>query len=384
MICLTGQLSKSLRPSEKYIFCNVTMSADCPVPASSPSFALSPPCQAPIVNLQPSLSRETTRTLSPPRVSDIVISQPGQNDSIAQLLEESRQKILDIRQRKYQTLITTMSRNRVLLYNLLHVLKTMYHLTPRMNRFYIRFFKIKKPSYKMIKRICQGLVVRGLIDPTWLKKPPIDFAMSLKNTKPMLKVKLNDISTVAVLDTGRACSFVPYAIWTRLRLHPNALDIPVTSQNHDALGFAELLISIRNDTKKYQVIKHKCLLLKQTSRFVYAHLADDFLLLNSASMSYSISPPLTKLNGQTVPLLSKTAALNLVPPESYLVNGSDPLFQASASPGLCDHSPAASQLSHITGANLARSDSHAGCPAQTNFESSLCNQFALFASLEQK
>ena len=181
----------------------------------------------------------------------------------------------------------------------------------------------------MIKRICKGLVGRGLIDQTWLKKPPIDFAMSLKNTKPMLKVKSSDISAVAELDTSRACSFVPYAIWTRLRLHPNALDIPVTSNNHDALGFAELSISIRYDTKKYQVIKHNCLLLKQTSRFVYAHLADDFLLLNSASITYSISPPLTKLNGQTVPLLSKTAALNLVPPESYLVNGCDPLSQAT-------------------------------------------------------
>ena len=159
--------------------------------------------------------------------------------------------------------------------------------------------------------------------------------MSLNNINlKMLKVKVNDISTVAVIDTGRNCSFVPYAIWTRLRLHPNALDIPVTSNNHDALGFAELSISIRYDTKKYQVIKHKFLLLKSTSRFVYAHLAEDFLLLNSAEITYSISPPLTILNGQTVPLLSKKAALNLVPPEAYLVNGSDPLFQASASPGL--------------------------------------------------
>ena len=198
--------------------------------------------------------------------------------------------------------------------------------------------------------------------------------MSLKNINlKMLKVKVNDISTVAVIDTGRNCSFVPYAIWTRLRLRPNALDIPVTSNNHDAVGVAELSISIRCDTNKYQVIKHKFLLLKKTSRFVYPYLADDFLLLNSAEIAWSQLPPLTILNGQIVPLLSKKAALNLVPPESYLVNGSDPLFQASASPGLCDHSLAASQPSQITGANLARSE-----------ESSLCNQFALLAGLEQK
>ena len=364
------------------------MSAECPVPAppsQSRDIArtLSPPCQAHIVNLQPSQSRDTARTLSPPRVPDIVNLQPGQHGSIAQLLEESQQKIIEIRKRKSQKLVTIFQRNKDLLYNFLHVLKTMHSLTPRMDRFYVSFYK-KKMSPCMIKRICKALISRGLIDPTWLQKPQIDFAMSSENNKPMLEVKLNEISATAVLDINSDYTFVPYAIWMRLKLHPNALDNPVTIDNHDALGLAELSISIRNDKKKYQVIKHRCLLLKQTSQFVYAHLGDDFLSLNLASMSYSTSPPLTKINGQTVPLLSKTAALNLVPPESYLVNGSDPLFQASASPGLCDHSPAASQLSHITGANLARSDSHAGCPAQTHLESSLCNQFALFASLEQK
>ena len=103
----------------------------------------------------------------------------------------------------------------------------------------------------MIKRICKALISRSLIDPTWLQKPQIDFAMSSKNNKPMLQVKLNGILAAAVLDVGSNCSFIPYAIWMRLRLDPNALDNPVTIDNHYALGLAELSISFRNDKKKY-------------------------------------------------------------------------------------------------------------------------------------
>ena len=336
---------------------------------------LSPRCKAPIVLVQPSLACETTRTLSPLRVSDIVNSQPGQKDSISQLLEESRQKILYIRQRKHWTLVTIMYRNRVLLNNMLHILKTMHHLTPRMQRFHTRLFNIKKPSTKMISRICRGLVKKKLIDKSWLQKPPINFFLSTFNVNlKMLQVTINNIPTVAIIATGRNCSFVPYRIWTRLGLRPNALDIPVISNNQDAVGVAELTISIRCDTNKYQVIKHKFLLLKNTSRFVYTYLADDFLLLNSPEIAWrKLLPPLTKLNDKIVPLMTKKAILKLVPPETYLVDGIDPPFPASASTSLPDHRQAAIQPSQITGANLAKSE-----------ENYLCNQFALLAGLEQK
>ena len=365
---------------------------------SAPSFELSPLCKDPIVNLQTSLPRETTPPLSPRckapivlvqpglacetaptlstlRVSDIEISQPGQGDPISQLLEESRRKISYIRQRKHWPIVTIMYRHRSLLNDMLHILKTRHHLTPRMLRFHTRLFNIKKPSQKMISRICRGLVVRELIDKSWLQKPPIDFFLSTFNVNlKMLQVTINNIPTVAIIATGRNCSFVPYRIWTRLGLRPNALDIPVISNNQDAVGVAELTISIRCDTNKHQVIKHKFLLLKNTSRFVYTYLADDFLLLNSPEIAWrKLLPPLTKLNDKIVPLLSKKAILKLVPPETYLVNGIDPPFQASASTGLSDHRLAAIQPSQITGANLAKSE-----------ESYLCNQFALLAGLEQK
>ena len=335
---------------------------------------LSPRCTAPVVLVQPGLVCETAPTLSTLRVSDIENSQPGQGDPISQLLEESRRKILYIRQRKHWTIVTIMYRHRSLLNDMLHILKTRHHLTPRMLRFHTHLFNIKKPSQKMISRICRGLVVRELIPKTWLQKPPINFFLSTLNVNlKMLQVTINNIPTQAIIATGRNFSFVPYRIWIRLGLRPHASDIPAISDNQDAVGVAELSMSIRCDTNKCQVIKHKFLLLKNTSKFVYTYLADDFLLLNSAEIAWrKLLPPLTKLNDKIVPLMTKKAILKLVPPETYLVDGIDPPFPASASTSLPDHRQAAIQPSQITGANLAKSE-----------ENYLCNQFALLTGLQK-
>ena len=344
------------------------MSAECSVPAPPDSFArtLSPPSQDCVqstvklskpdtVNLQPGLSRDSARTLSPPRqacVPDIVNLQPGRPCDIAQLLEDSQKEIIQIRKHHTQKLVFIFQRNKILLFSFLHVLKSMYSLTPRMTRFYNTLYKLEKMSPRMIKRICKALISRGLIDPTWLEKPQIDFAISSEDNKPMLDVKLNDITATAVLDINSNYTFVPYAIWMRLNLNPNALDNSVTVNNHDALGLVKLSFSIRNDKKIYQLIRQKCLILKPTSQSAYIHLGFDFLSSNFVSMSYfeKGSPPLTTINDEIIPLLSKTNALNqhhdLAPPESHPVDSSDLLPQASASPttapGLCDHSPATS------------------------------------------
>ena len=79
----------------------------------------------------------------------------------------------------------------------------------------------------MIKRVCKKLILRGLIE-----KPQIDFAISSEDNKPMLDVKLNEITATAVLDINSDYTFVPYAIWMRLNLNPNALDNSVTVNNH--------------------------------------------------------------------------------------------------------------------------------------------------------
>ena len=247
--------SHCILPQELVI--NEAMLAKCSVPDPPDKIAqkLSLPGQACV---QP-----TTVKLSPRNQPDTVNLQTTQPRQIAKLLTDSRQEIINIRKSQPQKLVNIFRNNKQLMFSFFHVLKSMFFLTKRLNRFYNNMYKIKM-STRIIKLLCTALISRDLVDSDWLAKPQLDFVVSSAGHGPMLNLKLNGIQATAVLDTGSSYTLVPYSVWTMLELNPNVLDTSVvyninsaSHRNHDAvLGKVELLFSIKNTKEICQSIQH--------------------------------------------------------------------------------------------------------------------------------
>ena len=327
---LSGQLSNLpdpvLTPSENYSPSNQPLAdPSCILPqelvineAMLAKFSLqSPPDK--IAKLSPPgktcVQPSTTAKLSPCHLPDTTNVHSTQSCQIAKLLKASRQEIINIRTSVPQKLVYIFKKNKQLMFSFLYILKSMFSLTKRLNRFYNNLHEIKRMSNRIIKVLCTALVFRNLVDKDWLQKPQLDFIVSVAGHGPMLDLKINDIKAIAVLDTGSSYTLVPYSVWTMLNLNSNALDTSIVYNissashlNHDAvLGKMKLSFSIKNNKGICQLIKQDCLILRPTLQLSYILLGNDFLRLNLVSITYSEkdSQPITKINHEVIPLLTK-------------------------------------------------------------------------------
>ena len=161
--------------------------------------------------------------------------------------------------------------------------------------------------------LCIALISRGLIDKDWIEKPQVDVNVARAGSGPMIHVKVNDIKSTAILDTGSTFTLIPHAVWLMLNLNSNVLDQSVkfninsaSHRNDNAvLGTVKLSFAIKDNRDIWQFMDQKCLILRPALQLAYILLGDDFLSANLGSITYMEkgSRPQAKINGEIIPLV---------------------------------------------------------------------------------
>jgi hypothetical protein len=170
-------------------------------------------------------------------------------------LQECHQEIRKIRDcPRPKKLWHIFRQNKQLLFKFLFILRQKYSLNARFRSMYRRFHKINNLPSRLIKKVCNALQTRNLIDLNWLNKPSIDVIINYANKAPILQICLNTCNTSAILDTGSTFSLIPYSIWQKLNINKNQLDQSVqfninsaSHSNPDAvLGRIHLNITVKD------------------------------------------------------------------------------------------------------------------------------------------
>ena len=172
-----------------------------------------------------------------------------------------------------------------------------YSLNSRFRSIYRKFHRINNLPSRLIRKVCNALQNRNLIDHNWLNKPSIDVIINYANKAPILQICLNNCNTSAILDTGSTFSLIPYSIWQKLNINKNQLDQSVqfninsaSHSNPDAvLGRIYLNITVKNKHGVEQTISQNCLILRSHLDLSFVLLGNDFLKENSVNISYHSS-----------------------------------------------------------------------------------------------
>ena len=185
-------------------------------------------------------------------------------------------------------------------------------------------------SSRLIKKVCSALLTRKLIEKAWLSKPSLDVLVNLANSGPMLNIRVHNLLTTCVLDTGSTYTLVPFHIWQKFKINSNQLNTSVqfninsaSHSNKDAvLGQIKLDLSICNIDGNEQLVTQNCLILRPNLELQFVLLGNDFLYDNSVNISYSRSEdqPLISINFEKVPLLNDNQKAQSFYSNSFLVN----------------------------------------------------------------
>ena len=97
---------------------------------------------------------------------------------------------------------------------LLHVILLRYHckLSPRLNHAYKMLLKSKRISLRIIKKFCNLLACKNLINPDWLMKPVENLVANAVDLGLLISAKINGQTVYCVLNTGSTFSLVPQKI----------------------------------------------------------------------------------------------------------------------------------------------------------------------------
>ena len=188
-------------------------------------------------------------------------------------------------------------KNRLLLCKYLFILHDRFSLSKRLSSVYKKLAKLNKLSSRLIKKVCSALLTRKLIEKAWLSKPSLDVLVNLANSGPMLNIRVHNLLTTCVLDTGSTYTLVPFNIWQKFKINANQLNTSVqfninsaSHSNKDAvLGQIKLDLSICNIDGNEQLVTQNCLILRPNLELQFVLLGNDFLYDNSVNISYSRS-----------------------------------------------------------------------------------------------
>ena len=188
-----------------------------------------------------------------------------------------------------------------------------YHceLSPRLNSAYKKLLKSKKICMHIIKKFCNLLACKELINPEWLMKPVEDLVANAVDLRLLISAKINGQTICCILDTGSTFSLVPHKIWKSLKINPMLLDCSVTyninSASHrvsDAvIGRITLPFQVTNSNGEVQFIMQDSLILRKHLDLQYILLGNDFMKANSISISFTPDSKSVLIKEQKVEML---------------------------------------------------------------------------------